>query len=319
MVTKWGDAALRAAKAGFDLSRSMARMAIWCTSSCPRSPTGAATSMAAAEPTACACPGGCRDRAPAWPERQAALHAPVLRGRCGLGRRRERPAGGLLKRQGVDVIDCSSGGTLGDSPMDSARAKQYGYQVPMRGKNSPRGRHHDDGCRPHRACRSGRGHPQAGSCRPHRAGTRDYAQPATGRWTRRRNLACDPQFRWCRRPTPIGWQNGPTRASKARPRLGARAWPAVHRQSPQAKISSQAPPRRLASDISRAGAANGCPRLAKQGEGPKRAATPSTPFDGEAEVVSIRAVLGRSNGLATWGRRCLFTAAKHSSAYATAS
>ncbi len=36
-----------------------------------------------------------------------------------------------LKKVGVDVIDCSSGGTLGRlSPMDSARAKTYGYQVP---------------------------------------------------------------------------------------------------------------------------------------------------------------------------------------------
>lgn len=35
-----------------------------------------------------------------------------------------------LKTKGVDVIDCSSGGTLGRSPMDSERAKHYGYQVP---------------------------------------------------------------------------------------------------------------------------------------------------------------------------------------------
>ncbi|MEZ5817206.1 MAG: NADH:flavin oxidoreductase/NADH oxidase [Hyphomicrobiaceae bacterium] len=36
-----------------------------------------------------------------------------------------------LKKVGVDVIDCSSGGTLERlSPMDSARAKTYGYQVP---------------------------------------------------------------------------------------------------------------------------------------------------------------------------------------------
>lgn len=36
-----------------------------------------------------------------------------------------------LKKVGVDVIDCSSGGTLGRlSPMDAARAKTYGYQVP---------------------------------------------------------------------------------------------------------------------------------------------------------------------------------------------
>ena len=35
-----------------------------------------------------------------------------------------------LKRVGVDVIDCSSGGTLERSPMDSVRSKKYGYQVP---------------------------------------------------------------------------------------------------------------------------------------------------------------------------------------------
>jgi 2,4-dienoyl-CoA reductase-like NADH-dependent reductase (Old Yellow Enzyme family) len=36
----------------------------------------------------------------------------------------------LLKAEGVDVIDCSSGGTLPGSPTESARAKKYGYQVP---------------------------------------------------------------------------------------------------------------------------------------------------------------------------------------------
>ena len=35
-----------------------------------------------------------------------------------------------LKTKGVDVIDCSSGGTLERSPMDSTRARHYGYQVP---------------------------------------------------------------------------------------------------------------------------------------------------------------------------------------------
>ena len=36
-----------------------------------------------------------------------------------------------LKTKGVDVIDCSSGGTLERSPMDGERAKRYGYQVPF--------------------------------------------------------------------------------------------------------------------------------------------------------------------------------------------
>ena len=30
----------------------------------------------------------------------------------------------------MDVIDCSSGGTLAHSPMEGARARKYGYQVP---------------------------------------------------------------------------------------------------------------------------------------------------------------------------------------------
>ncbi len=36
----------------------------------------------------------------------------------------------LLKAKGVDVIDCSSGGMTAGSPMESARARKYGYQVP---------------------------------------------------------------------------------------------------------------------------------------------------------------------------------------------
>jgi 2,4-dienoyl-CoA reductase-like NADH-dependent reductase (Old Yellow Enzyme family) len=36
----------------------------------------------------------------------------------------------LLKAEGVDVIDCSSGGTLAYSPMDGERSRKYGYQVP---------------------------------------------------------------------------------------------------------------------------------------------------------------------------------------------
>jgi 2,4-dienoyl-CoA reductase-like NADH-dependent reductase (Old Yellow Enzyme family) len=35
-----------------------------------------------------------------------------------------------LKAKGVDVIDCSGGGILERSPMDSVRAREYGYQVP---------------------------------------------------------------------------------------------------------------------------------------------------------------------------------------------
>jgi len=40
----------------------------------------------------------------------------------------------LLQAKGVDVIDCSSGGTLARSPMDSVRSRAYGYQVPYADK-----------------------------------------------------------------------------------------------------------------------------------------------------------------------------------------
>ena len=39
-----------------------------------------------------------------------------------------------LKAEGVDVIDCSSGGILAHSPMDGVRAQRYGYQVPYADK-----------------------------------------------------------------------------------------------------------------------------------------------------------------------------------------
>jgi 2,4-dienoyl-CoA reductase-like NADH-dependent reductase (Old Yellow Enzyme family) len=39
-----------------------------------------------------------------------------------------------LKAKGVDVIDCSSGGILERSPMDSVRARKYSYQVPYAAK-----------------------------------------------------------------------------------------------------------------------------------------------------------------------------------------
>jgi len=39
-----------------------------------------------------------------------------------------------LKRLGIDVIDCSSGGTLTSSPMAAKRANTYGYQVPYADK-----------------------------------------------------------------------------------------------------------------------------------------------------------------------------------------
>jgi 2,4-dienoyl-CoA reductase-like NADH-dependent reductase (Old Yellow Enzyme family) len=39
-----------------------------------------------------------------------------------------------LKTKGVDVIDCSSGGILERSPMGSAWARKYGYQVPYAGQ-----------------------------------------------------------------------------------------------------------------------------------------------------------------------------------------
>ncbi len=82
----------------------------------------------------------------------------------------------LLKAKGVDVIDCSSGGTLA-LLADGRRAfEEIRLPGSLRGAYPQGGRCHDHGGRAHRACRPGRSDPAARPGRPDRARARDHVQ-----------------------------------------------------------------------------------------------------------------------------------------------
>ena len=143
------------------------------------------------------------------------------------------PAGGSAKasgwrvgskRIGVDVIDCSSGGTLGPLA-DGWRARQEIWvSGAVCGKDPPRGRHHDHGRRPHRARGSGRGDPAPGvvpisSRWPGRSCT-----TRAGQWMRRRNLALIPVQIGAATLRLLAGEARQLRVSRARHPPGARAW-----------------------------------------------------------------------------------------------
>lgn len=65
-----------------------------------------------------------------WPQRKPLFMRLSCEDDAGWGPEQSVALARELKAKGVDVIDCSSGGILERSPMDSLRAKHYGYQVP---------------------------------------------------------------------------------------------------------------------------------------------------------------------------------------------
>jgi 2,4-dienoyl-CoA reductase-like NADH-dependent reductase (Old Yellow Enzyme family) len=131
MIGKWGDAAARADKAGFDLLEIHAahgyllHQFLSPVSNVRNDEYGGTLENRMRFPTEVA---ACVRKN--WPD-----HKPLfMRFSC------EDDAGWTLddsvelaksvKAVGVDCIDCSSGGTLAHSPMDGERSKKYGYQVP---------------------------------------------------------------------------------------------------------------------------------------------------------------------------------------------
>jgi 2,4-dienoyl-CoA reductase-like NADH-dependent reductase (Old Yellow Enzyme family) len=66
----------------------------------------------------------------AWPQEKPLFMRLSCEDDAGWGPAQSVALARELKTKGVDVIDCSSGGILERSPMDSARARHYGYQVP---------------------------------------------------------------------------------------------------------------------------------------------------------------------------------------------
>jgi 2,4-dienoyl-CoA reductase-like NADH-dependent reductase (Old Yellow Enzyme family) len=131
LVTKWGEAALRAAKAGFDLIEIHGAHGYLVHQflSPLANRRGDAYGGCEANRMRFALEVGECVRA-AWPSDKPLFMRLSCEDDAGWGPDESVRLARLLKRAGVDVIDCSSGGTLGHSPMDGARAKSYGYQVP---------------------------------------------------------------------------------------------------------------------------------------------------------------------------------------------
>jgi len=131
LVAKWGEAAQRAAKAGFDLLEIHAAHGYLLHQFL--SPRANLRSDAyggsernrmrfAVEVAECV-------RA-AWPSDKPLFMRLSCEDDAGWGPEESVRLARLLKATGIDVIDCSSGGTLAQSPMDGVRASKYGYQVP---------------------------------------------------------------------------------------------------------------------------------------------------------------------------------------------
>jgi 2,4-dienoyl-CoA reductase-like NADH-dependent reductase (Old Yellow Enzyme family) len=131
LVTKWGEAALRAAQAGFDLLEIHAahgylvHQFLSPVSNLRNDAYGGSElnrMRFALEVAECV-------RA-AWPGDKPLFMRLSCEDDAGWGLSESIRLARRLKGIGIDVIDCSSGGTLGHSPMDGARTKRYGYQVP---------------------------------------------------------------------------------------------------------------------------------------------------------------------------------------------
>lgn len=132
MIGKWGEATGRAAKAGFDLleihgahgylvHQFLSPVANQRTDEYGGSELN--RMRFAVEVAACV-------RA-SWPADKPLFMRLSCEDDAGWGPEESVRLSRLLKAEGVDVIDCSSGGTLAQSHMDQVRSKTYGYQVPF--------------------------------------------------------------------------------------------------------------------------------------------------------------------------------------------
>jgi 2,4-dienoyl-CoA reductase-like NADH-dependent reductase (Old Yellow Enzyme family) len=130
MVAKWGAAAARAAKAGFDLLEIhgahgyLVHQFLSPTANRRSDDYGGSEvnrMRFALEVAECV-------RA-AWPSDKPLFMRLSCEDDAGWGPEESVRLARLLKEKGVDVVDCSSGGTLGHSHLEAERARRYSYQV----------------------------------------------------------------------------------------------------------------------------------------------------------------------------------------------
>ncbi|MEZ5856140.1 MAG: NADH:flavin oxidoreductase/NADH oxidase [Hyphomicrobiaceae bacterium] len=132
MVGKWSDAAVRADKCGFDILEIHAAHGYLLHQFLSPASNQRTDEYGGSEANRMRFPIEVAEAVRAvWPAEKPLFMRLSCEDDAGWDLDQSVRLSAALKKVGVDVIDCSSGGTLGRlSPMDSARAKTYGYQVP---------------------------------------------------------------------------------------------------------------------------------------------------------------------------------------------
>ena len=135
LIANWGEAAARAARCGFDVLEIHAAHGylIHQFLSPLANRRGDAYGGSEERRTRFACEVAASVRA-AWPADRPLFMRLSCEDDAGWGPEESVRLARQLKAEGVDVIDCSSGGILAHSPMDGVRAQRYGYQVPYADK-----------------------------------------------------------------------------------------------------------------------------------------------------------------------------------------
>jgi len=135
LIANFGEAAARAARCGFDVLEIHAAHGylIHQFLSPLANRRGDAYGGSEERRTRFACEVAASVRA-AWPADRPLFMRLSCEDDAGWGPEESVRLARQLKAEGVDVIDCSSGGILAHSPMDGVRAQRYGYQVPYADK-----------------------------------------------------------------------------------------------------------------------------------------------------------------------------------------
>ena len=135
LIDKWGEAAQRAARCGFDLLEIHAAHGYLIHQFLSPRANRRGDAYGGTEPNrmrfaveVAACVRA------HWPSEKPLFMRLSCEDDAGFGPEESVRLARLLRAEGVDVIDCSSGGILAHSPMDGARARKYSYQVPYAAK-----------------------------------------------------------------------------------------------------------------------------------------------------------------------------------------
>jgi 2,4-dienoyl-CoA reductase-like NADH-dependent reductase (Old Yellow Enzyme family) len=131
LVQHWGEAAARAAKAGFDILEIHGAHGYLIHQFLSPEANRRSDEYGGSERNRMRFPLEVAECVRAnWPAEKPLFMRLSCEDDAGFGPEQAVNLAKELKTKGIDVIDCSSGGILERSPMDSVRAQKYGYQVP---------------------------------------------------------------------------------------------------------------------------------------------------------------------------------------------